>query len=571
MQPEAAAPAAAQPPTRHHHQDRVQACCQVLDLDARRRAQGSSQRALAQERDVRRSTWQSRARAAEKDGLPQGWQPFLESEAGMHFQTRLMMSIFVHFGVRGGCSVARISDFDRAMHMNKLVASSPSSLRRVQDVVLREIGVYGTAQRTACAKGMLNREVVFAVDENFHWDQMLLVAMDLVSGFLFCETPAERRDGETWKDTLTRSIEGLNVTPIALTCDAAKGLQGCADLRKVSVGSDILHIQHPLCQALTGPMARQVEKAQEAVIEAQAAVDAVKSARADGSEPHHDPEPPPDLDARERAARAVAKNAQTKADAVVERQTRIKEGILELSDQLHPVDPATGAPRDAVQVRAEQFKTVEKLRDQARAAGLSGHAITAVNKLFGRLDERSCIVAWWHLRVIRRVGALARSTARAAWVGTVLVPALDVRHCVRFGRDATTRAARQGIANTLWQGVVSSPFWTAWSLEERKRVRAVAQSCAECFPRSSSGVEGRNGQDSLCLHPRHQISPAFREARLVLHNDVIERADATTAAERLFGQRPADLIEYLCDRIKLPARGRPRTRKQRPSILALAG
>jgi hypothetical protein len=549
----------------------VTACCQVLELEDARRARGVSQRALATECAVPRTTWQSRARAAAEDGLPRGWQPFLESAAGLAFLTRLLVVILVVFVLRGGCSVTQVAEFFRAMHLRKLVASSPTSLRRVQAAVLQQVVAFGAAQQAAGAAAMPHREVVAAVDENFHWDQMLLVAMDLVSGFLFCETPATQRDGATWAATLTAATAGLDVTLVALTCDAAKGLRCCADLLKVPVGADILHVQHPVCQALARPMARQVEQAHQALAAARAAVAAAQTARADWARQPHGPGRPPDWDARDRAAVTTVAGAEAAVAAVVADQTAIRAGIRALSDHQHPVDLTTGAVRDAAQVRAAQADAAEQLCEQAGAAGLGTRAIEALNKVFRRLDDLAHIVAWWHLLVTRRVATLALPAASAAWVATVLVPALYVRHAARLGRDAATRAARRAVAATLWQGVVASPYWMAWSGDARRRVLAVAQSCVECFPRSSSSVEGRNGQDALCLHQRHQISPTFRQARVVLHNYVLRRPDGSTAAERFFGTKPDDLIAFLCDRVTLPGRGRLRDPKHRPSVLALAG
>jgi hypothetical protein len=45
-----------------------------------------------------------------------------------------------------------------------------------------------------------------------------------------------------------------------------------------------------------------------------------------------------------------------------------------------------------------------------------------------------------------------------------------------------------------------------------------------------------------------------------VHNFHIRRADATTAAERLFGRAPAPLFEQVLARVPLP----PRPRRRRP-------
>ncbi|MFO0606516.1 MAG: hypothetical protein U0324_25310 [Polyangiales bacterium] len=57
----------------------------------------------------------------------------------------------------------------------------------------------------------------------------------------------------------------------------------------------------------------------------------------------------------------------------------------------------------------------------------------------------------------------------------------------------------------------------------------------------------------------------------MVHNDVVERVDGTSAAERLFGRKPGDPIEYLCERVELPGRGRFTKRRSRRPALALTG
>jgi hypothetical protein len=55
--------------------------------------------------------------------------------------------------------------------------------------------------------------------------------------------------------------------------------------------------------------------------------------------------------------------------------------------------------------------------------------------------------------------------------------------------------------------------------------------------RTSSPVEGHNGQLSLHHHRTHHLTPALLKALTVIHTYVIVRRDGTTAAERFAGKR----------------------------------
>ena len=80
------------------------------------------------------------------------------------------------------------------------------------------------------------------------------------------------------------------------------------------------------------------------------------------------------------------------------------------------------------------------------------------------------------------------------------------------------------------------------------------------FARSSSAVEGRNGQLALRYHSWHQLPTRKLQALTAVHNYWLTRGDGTTAAERFFGHKPANLFDYLVDHLAVPSR----PAKQRP-------
>jgi hypothetical protein len=94
----------------------------------------------------------------------------------------------------------------------------------------------------------------------------------------------------------------------------------------------------------------------------------------------------------------------------------------------------------------------------------------------------------------------------------------------------------------------------ALSAEHREALEREASGCAALFPRSSSCVEGRNGQLSLRHHHLHRLRPSRLNVLTILHNYLIHRPDGTTAAERFFGAKPQDLFEHVLDRLDVPAR-----------------
>jgi hypothetical protein len=101
---------------------------------------------------------------------------------------------------------------------------------------------------------------------------------------------------------------------------------------------------------------------------------------------------------------------------------------------------------------------------------------------------------------------------------------------------------------------------------DRERLEQVAGECADVFQRSSSCVEGRNGQLSRHHHGRHRLSDRRLAALTAVHNYQIRRADGTTAAQRFFGRSHPPLFDLMLLRVPLPPR--PRRRRARPPALS---
>ena len=67
------------------------------------------------------------------------------------------------------------------------------------------------------------RPVIGAVDETF-LARMMLVCMDLVSGYLLFEEVAEERSYDTWHALVKARLETLGVRGFSLVSDRAKAL-----------------------------------------------------------------------------------------------------------------------------------------------------------------------------------------------------------------------------------------------------------------------------------------------------------------------------------------------------------
>lgn len=553
-------------------QDRTVVACQLLDREQARRERGATVRSFATETGTPRSTLQDRLHAAQDDGLPTGWQPFFESDVGLHFVLRLLVAVLVIFVVRGGCSAELAAEFFEVMHLRRFVAASPTTLRGLLAPILAHTGAWGDAEFTRLAKDMPRREIVLALDENFHWKQMLLVVMDVASGFLFAEKSSTTRDAATWETTVRESLVGFNVCLRALTRDGGDWLCKCARRLDVPSGHDTFHIQYAVCRATARPMAKRVAQAQKAAQARRDELAQVRAERAKVEAAPREPGRPANWDAREAHATAAVASAEQEVATRQKEREAMQASIRAIGDAHHPVDLRTGTLQSAEAIRERLLEIAQTLCEQAAQASLGMRAIKALNGVFERIDDLVGITVWWTQELRQRLTTLALPPADVAWIEQKLVPAVYVQHRIALGRTEDERDSLRALWERLRAGLVAdgSP-WRTWDRARRGAVLDLVQSWVLLFPRSTSMLEGHNGQDALCQHQRHQLSDTFRKARLVLRNYVITRADDTTAAERLFGKKPGDLLEYLCARIKLPGRGRFYDRRPSPELLPLAG
>lgn len=304
-----------------------------------------------------------------------------------------------------------------------LRGDAPATLRRVFAQVLAHVGAWERQQFERLAPDMPRRDVVLAVDENFHWDKILLGMMDVVSGLVFGELMSDTRDG-------------------------ARAFDTCAAGLDVPAGPDVFHLQHALCATTVRPMAHRERRAQVAVLQRRQELAAVRDARELGRPIH--------WEARDAEATDALREAERHAATMKAEREAMTASIRELGDAYHPVDLATGEAVSAEATRERLQEVAEALCAQAARASLGGRVIRALNGLFVQLDGLAAMVAWWHREVHRQVASLSLPEADGAWVERALVPALYIQHRIGLARDAAERASLRALWARLREELLSA-------------------------------------------------------------------------------------------------------------------
>ena len=238
-----------------------------------------------------------------------------------------------------------------------------------------------------------------------------------------------------------------------------------------------------------------------------------------------------------------------------ERQEQLHEAVRGLGDDYHPFDAHSGQAVSAEQLQQRlerRFETIERLAGEAEVSDAGREKIAKARRVLPRLV--ATLVWFWHsMRLL--VESLELTVEQEGALTEWLLPGLYWAGAAERGRTAADKQRLR----TLAKGCLESAWSEESALsrlrqEEKEFVKGVCQEGVQRFVRSSSCVEGRNGQLSLHHHGSHALSPGRLKALTVLHNYFIERADGTTAAERFFGQKPADLFTWLLERFPDPPR-----------------
>ena len=129
-----------------------------------------------------------------------------ETEAGQTWLLRLVVATLFVFGLKRGVEAETLSAFCGRLHLEAHVGCSPNAIRRVMHTLERIIlDTTLVWENEGMAHGE-RRPVIGAVDETF-LQRMMLVFMDLASGYLLMEEVAVDRTYNTWYELINGRLK----------------------------------------------------------------------------------------------------------------------------------------------------------------------------------------------------------------------------------------------------------------------------------------------------------------------------------------------------------------------------
>jgi len=536
---------------------RGEKAAKVISFENARKKAELSERKASEQVGVPRSTlrdWVSRKASI---NAPQAQVEFFESPEGLAFLHRLVLAAQLVITLVAPGSIRHVCTFLVLAGLNQFVASSYGSQQKAILDMERQLAVFGLLEFRRLCEMMLPKKITILEDETFH-PQICLVAIEAASGFILLELYVENRNSETWTKELKKAVGNLPVEIVQATSDEAKALlkHHEKDLQ-VSHSPDVFHVQHDLFKGTSLSMARDVKKAQTSVEEAEKFTERlVESAKIyeefEEDKRHCSPEW---VRQNIEQAKAAEKVEQAKLKQAEVQQESMAQEIRDISNSYHPFDLKTGTARSAEQVNTDLSGHFERIDEIAEKAELSQSCLDRIDKARRVLPLMVATISFFHDTINRWVGELCLTEKIERFLMERWIPGRYLELVASRVRDPEQRVRLlEAAANLIPSADQITSMLSLLCDNDRLLVAAMVEQCAQLFQRSSSGVEGRNGQLSLFHHGHHRLPENKLKALTVIHNYMKVRPDGTTAAERLFGHQPLDIFEWLVERMEYPAR-----------------
>ena len=474
-----------------------------------------------------------------------------EQAVGYQWLQRLVFAVVFVFGIKSGVGAERLSEFFQRVRLERYVGSSPTALRQLRTQLEEAILAYRTEQGALLRQAEQEVTICAGADETF-FDQVVLVMMDLGSGYIVLEETAEDRRYVTWHDRVQAVLAEGGIRLRYVVSDRAKALVklalagfGCPSI------PDLFHVLRDLAKVMAVGLPLKLARVEEKLTQAHHALQVAEAKRQD-------------THVQQRlVAHLLAEAASLRAD-----QATAQAVLHQVSQAVHPFVVADSRPQTSAQVETalqQGVAALKALRARYTVRDPEGQVAKCSRQLAG---VASLVDTWW-LWVEQSLMPLAVEAATQRWLRERLLPTVYWQVQVERTKTAALKAAYQAAFRQAHAAFLHHPLTGTLTSPEFERWHSWARDLVAQFQRASSSVEGRNSYLSQLHQCRRGTSTQRLKVMTVIHNFDLKRADGTTAAERLFRTPFPDLFDWLMERMgELPVPRQARI-PSKPNLLNL--
>lgn len=450
-----------------------------------------------------------------------------------------MVAVLYSFGMECHVGADKLSRFFKLIRIDTHVGISPSALHQQLSQMETLLPLF--QQQCEKSVSVQARSAVVAMDETFFGDVLILVLMDLSSGYLILEDVSHDRRFDTWFEKAIPRLEALGIDVKHAVSDRAKALiklaitgVGCQS------GADVFHAQQDVSKWLGATLGRRHAQAKTKLEMADERL-----------------QKKPDDNLAEQVRVVDAEQAYKQ---IQETRTDYHENLAGIAEDVHPFSLQTSHINRAEHVVSSLEKRAQAFESIAQAQTIADLKRTMA-KFRNQLNDLAANVETWWLWVMETLTGLSVDEATQFWLINVLLPTIYWHQQLYKTQNPRQREKYRQAWQQSAHKLQADAFTATLPESELQRWLEWAEWMARQFHRSSSAVEGRNGYLSQMVHNGRGLTEKRLQALTVIHNYGITRADGTTAAMRLFGQTFPDLFAWLIGEMnELPL---PRMRRER--------
>ena len=535
--------------------NRYQVVKGVIDFEQAK--QERSQRDFAKKTGIPRGTlrhWTNRKKSL--DSSPAVIN-FLESPDGLAFLHRLITSAHFVFTKEGVASKHNVSKFIKLSGLSPFVASSYTTQCRASNKMDDFIIEFGENEQQRLSKRMRPKKITLAEDETFH-PQTCLVSIEPDSNYIIAEKYSENRKGETWTKLIKESIEGLPVEVIQITSDGGTGLLSHAlNGFNAHHSPDCFHVPHEIGKGTSGALASKLKKTWKALNQSTQQVEKIvkKIHRHVGQHGTSKEEYYHQLEVQLDEAVEQEQDGLIDYENAQKNQKTVQIAKAGIGTIYHPFNIKTGEKQTSEKVSELLNDGFEQI-DNA-IADLSERCKERVAKAHRVVKKMTATLTFFFNMVAIYLENSTFSVDEKELIQTILIPGYYLQSVANKEKDKKKKADILEESKKLLSDLHQNKgMFLKYSENKITEMKKSAQECIGFFQRSSSCVEGRNGQLSLRHHGLHRLSDRCLKAQTVLHNFYRKNRDRETPAERFFEARHEDLFDYLLEKMDYPARPR---------------
>ena len=334
---------------------------------------------------------------------------FWETALGRQFLNRLVIAILYDFCIKGGIGAERASGFFKKIGIDYHVGVSPTALRGKLKEIEELLVKYQAIQEKEQCKSNKTQEIIAAGDETFFNGMILLVLIDLSSGYLLLEEEADDRTYETWNQKAQTRLNEIGLRVRHFVSDRAKALikLGVDGFGCEKVGSDLFHGQYEISRWLGAQLHRKLSQTKNKIEDLKKSISSLRRRNKDEDL----------IKAEEKTLIEQEACLQCHQDNHDDYHTELQN----ISLSVHPFNESNGEAQTTEDVVKRLQACADEFTEIAASVSISDNR-DALGKFTRQIEDIASNVGVWWVWVRENLIQYDLNQTTQEWVTSLLLP-----------------------------------------------------------------------------------------------------------------------------------------------------